>query len=304
MVQGVQLSLGHDGATLAPTRKRLNKILGVQENRLTPETAHRLAGKLNLCEPDSLRKGGATPIYARSGAHSGDKSELMPGLRAALLATAALLQQVPPRLVPFTAPQAVNCVVYADAFFLEGELRHKAGWVPANAPMAHPHRSANGWGYVVRVGDIAWYDCGSVPAWFVRKFDTRRAHIYMLEVLAQILAVVTLADILGEDWVAFIDNAAGQWALNKGYGRDPSVNGLLSAFWSLAAMHSWRPTFYRVTSEANIADPISRADCTLAIRLGWKQAETPLDRILEILAWAADDLEYAVHRAASDLSTI
>ena len=282
---------------MAPTRKRLKKILSIIEaavqNRLTPETAHRLAGKLNFVNQTVFGKVGraaVAPIYARSGAHSGDKSE------PALLATAALLQQVPPRLVPFTAPQAVNCVVYADAFFLEGE--------PANAPMAHPHRSANGWGYVVRVGDIAWYDCGSVPAWFVRKFDTRRAYIYMLEVLAQILAVVTLADTLGEDWVAFIDNAAGQWALNKGYGRDPSVNGLLSAFWSLAAMHSWRPTFYRVTSEANIADPISRADCTIAIRLGWKQAETPLDRVLEILAWAADDLEYAIHRAASDLSNI
>ena len=226
VVQGVQLSLGHDGAALAPTRKRLKKILtiidaAVQENRLTPETAHRLAGKLNFVNQTVFGKVGraaVAPIYARSGAHSG-KPELTPGLRAALLATAALLQQVPPRLVPFTAPQAVNCVVYADAFFLEGELRHKAGWVPANAPMAHPHRSANGWGYVVRVGDIAWYDCGSVPAWFVRKFDTRRAYIYMLEVLAQILAVVTLADILGEDWVAFIDNAASVGAQQRIWSR-------------------------------------------------------------------------------------
>ena len=61
---------------------------------------------------------------------------------------------------------------------------------------------------------------------------------------------------------------------------------------------------YRVTSEANIADPISRADCTLAFRLNWMQADTPLDRSLEILAWAADDLEYAVHGAAHDLSTL
>ena len=64
--------------------------------------------------------------------------------------------------------------------------------------MAHSHRSANGWGYVVRAGDATWYDPGSVPAWFVRKFDTRRAYIYMLEVLAQI----PLAKHLGEDWVA------------------------------------------------------------------------------------------------------
>ena len=98
---------------------------------------------------------------------------------------------------------------------------------------------------------------GLVRLWF-------RTKLVLAEVRHQ-HAVVTLADVLSDDWVAFIDNAAGQWALNKGYGRDPAVNGLLSAFWSLAARHSWRPTFYRVTSEANIADPILRADCALAI---------------------------------------
>ena len=243
------------------------------------------------------------PIYARSSAQSGEKFDLTPGLQAALLATGALLKQVPPRLVPFAAPRAVNCVVYADAFFLEGELRHKAGWVPANAPMAHSHRSANGWGYrpsgrhhMVRL----WFGADLVRA-EVRHQASLHLHVRGPRTDP---GGRDLATVLGEDWVAFIDNAAGQWALNKGYGRDPAVNGLLSAFWSLAALHSWRPTFYRVTSKANIADPISRPDCTLAIRLEWKQADTPLDRILEILAWAADDLEYAVHGAARDLSTI
>ena len=195
-------------------------------------------------------------------------------------------------------------MVYADAFFLEGELRPKAEWVPPNAPMSRSHRASNGWGYVVRIGDSVYYDSGSIPNWFVRKFDTHRAYIYMLEVLAQLSAVVTLARQLPCDWIAFIDNAAGQWALNKGYGRDRSVNGLLSAFWSMAASHSWRPIFHRVTSEANIADPISRADCTLAVRHGWRQADTPLEQILDILAWAADDIAYAVHGAATDLSAL
>ena len=233
----------------------------------------------------------------------GRKSELTPGLQAALLATAALLQQVPPRLVPFTAPQAVNCVVYADAFFLEGELRHKAGWVPANAPMAHSHRSANGWGYVVRVGDTGWYDSGSVPDWFVRKFDTRRAYIYMLEVLAQILAVVTLADTLGEDWVAFIDNAAGlgaqQGIRSRPVGQRPPFRLLVPGGTAFMEAHLLQSNL-----GGNIADPISRADCAIAIRQGWKQANTPLDRILEILAWAADDLDYAIHGAARELSAI
>ena len=80
---------------------------------------------------------------------------------------------------------------------------------------------------------------GTVPDWFVQKFDSRRARVYVLEVVSQILAIVTLADCLGDAWVAFIDNFAGQWALNKGYGRNPSVNGILSVFSSLAARKGW-----------------------------------------------------------------
>ena len=186
------------------------------------------------------------------------------------------------RFIPFTAARPATGVLYADAFFLEGEKLHNTGWVP-NAQMTRSQRAANGWGLATS------------PVRFACKFDTARAYIYMLEVLAQILAVVTLADYLGKDWVAFI---------NKGYGRDAAVNGLLFAFWSLAATRSWRPTFCRVTSEANIADPISQADCALAVRHGWSQADTNLTGILEILAWAADEIEYAVHRAASDLQAL
>ena len=134
-----------------------------------------------------LRRG-KDPSFSEGGA------TLQPTPRTALLATRA------PRHIPFTVPGAVSCVLYADAFFLEAKLRHKAGWVPANAPLARSRRACNGWGYVIRIGDTAWYDSGSIPEWFIRKFDTSRAYIYMLEVLAQILAVVTLLDHLPEEW--------------------------------------------------------------------------------------------------------
>ena len=35
-----------------------------------------------------------------------------------------------------------------------------------------------------------------------------------------------------------------------------------------------------------------------------RQADTNLDAVLEILAWAADDIECAIHRAASDLQAV
>ena len=43
-------------------------------------------------------------------------------------------------------------------------------------------------------------------------FTSRRAFIYVLEILAQVLALVTLARRLPPRWLAFIDNVAGQWA--------------------------------------------------------------------------------------------
>ena len=296
VIQGVQVTFSDEGATLEPTSKRLAKIVAIIHQILDQ-------GILNFANQSKFGKVGRaaiSPIYARASANSGDRTDLTPGLRAALLATKALLQQVPPRFIPFTAPRAVSCLLYAG--LLPGGRASTQSWVGASQ---RPDVTLPAG--VKRLGlcrAATWYDSGSIPDWFIRKFDTRRANIYMLEVLAQILAVVTLSDHLPEDWVAFIDNAAGQWALNKGYGRESSVNGLLSAFWSMASLQSWRPTFFRVTSEANIADPISRADCTLAIRHGWKQANTKLDAILDILAWAADDLEYAVHRAGSDLGDL
>ena len=44
-----------------------------------------------------------------------------------------------------------NTGIYADAFFLEGETRHKAGYVPLSASATDKHKPENGWGYVVRI---------------------------------------------------------------------------------------------------------------------------------------------------------
>ena len=89
VVQGVQIDLGRDGATLAPTAKRLQKILGIiqaatTENRLSPDTAHRLAGKLNFVNQTVFGKVGRAalaPIYARSSAQSGEQCDLTPTQR-------------------------------------------------------------------------------------------------------------------------------------------------------------------------------------------------------------------------------
>ena len=91
-------------------------------------------------------------------------------------------------------------------------------------------------------------------------YASRRAFFYVLEILAQVLRVITFARRLPLHWMAFIDNVAGQFALMKGYNEGlrsrPCRNGILATFWGLAADRAWCPEFYRVP-EANVSDAIS-----------------------------------------------
>ena len=149
-----------------------------------------------------------------------------------------------------------------------------------------------------------FYDYAEVPADILAAFVTRRAFIYALEVVVQIIALASFGRRMPETWIAFIDSVAGQCALTKDYSKDPAVNGILTAFWSLAARRNWQPFFELVTSAANTSDAVSRADTTRARREGWCRVRTPHSEVLEILAHGAGDLEHASERAAVDLESI
>ena len=74
------------------------------------------------------------------------------------------------------------------------------------------------------------------------------------------MAVFLLADRLPREWVAFIDNTAGEAALRKGYGKDAFVNAMkLSVFWNTAARRGWRPIFARVGPGRTSPAPTLRA---------------------------------------------
>ena len=88
---------------------------------------------------------------------------LSPGLAAALKTLVNILPTTRPRFVPFNADQLTMAVLYADAFFTDGERRHKAGHVPDGMNPSPHQRAANGWGYVLRIGDRVFYDHGVVP---------------------------------------------------------------------------------------------------------------------------------------------
>ncbi|OLP83053.1 hypothetical protein AK812_SmicGene36237 [Symbiodinium microadriaticum] len=404
IVQGVLFEISRRGVTLSPTPERVRRIMAqitqaLQTDAMKPDEAHKLAGRLSFLTQAVFGGVGKAPIkavYARAAdtaAHSNDG--LSGGLRAALHSLEKILPTIRPRFIPFNPDDMDTAVLYADAFFLDGEQRHKAGHVPTTASAAAPNRANNGWGFVLRLGGMVFYDHGVVPPWFLRKFESRRAFIYMLEVFAQVAALAAFATHLpgavtafidntagqaalskgygkaghvpttasaaapnraNNGWgfvlrlggmvfydhgvvppwflrkfesrrafiymlevfaqvaalaafathlpgavTAFIDNTAGQAALSKGYGKDPAMNGMLAAFWALAARRGTMLDFRRVPSKANVADAVSRDDFGRAWREGWTRVHIPASPIMHILAKAVDDLLYAVDGAAADL---
>ena len=117
-------------------------------------------------------------IYARAADTAAwSAGSLSTGLAAALRSLDRILPAIKPRFIRFDAENIEVAVLYADAFFSAGEVRHKAGHVPGGVSPTRKQKAANGWGYVIRMGDGVFYDHGVAPTWFVKLFATRKAYI-------------------------------------------------------------------------------------------------------------------------------
>ena len=119
------------------------------------------------------------------------------------------------------------------------------------------------------------YAYGRVHKSFLNLLAARKAFIYVLEIFAQLMAAIVFAKCLPQFWITWIENAAGEAAMKKGYGKDPRVNGILASFWALAAREAWSPEFKRVSSSANISEAVSRGDVRHARKMGWSQLQIP-----------------------------
>ena len=145
-------------------------------------------------------------------------------------------------MVPFIDDGSPAAAIYADAFYQPGETRRKAGHFPAEVSIRPGTRGRNGWGYVVRLGEAVFYDCGTAPAEFLELFASRRAFIYILDTLAQ-------------------GPGAGHRQRRRPVGPHKgirAVNGILASFWSTAALCEWLPGFRRVPSKPNVSDAVSK----------------------------------------------
>ena len=147
VIQGVEVQVRQDGVELCPTPRRVAKLRhaiaqALESNSLTSPEAGRFAGRAHNTQTD-------------------EDQSLSTGLRSALYALAHILDDVKPRFLPNLVPQRLQAVIFADAYVKTGEQVHKAGHVPHDLPLPAGARDDNGWGYVVRIGEVVYFDHGT-----------------------------------------------------------------------------------------------------------------------------------------------
>lgn len=311
-VLGVLMEVTQTEVVLRPHPSRCARVIAIidcalQQNRLTSDDAQRLAGKLVFLTSTlfgQLGRAALAPVYARAhGLSTCDKADqLNTALKAALVALQTMLTEIQPKRIPRQMTQT-PVIIYTDAYFVLHGQQFSTGSdkIPSQWNKAKCCNYENGWGYVIYHAGHARFCAGRVPAKVIRKFCTRKAYIYFLEILAQMVCFLTLRPHRDLLVISFIDNQPGRYALMKGYCKDPHVCQLVSLTWRLISHLGWHLQLEWVCSELNISDKVSRHDFTEIQTIKAHHDAFDFSALFPILLRAADDADYANGAALDDL---
>ena len=308
---GVSFKTSAGAITLQPHPDRVEKIKDMiseclSSDQMSPELAQKLAGKMVFLTTTvfgQLGRGLLSPLYGR--AHhpeSSGKVSLTNALRVSLNGLLQICRDMQPRVIP-TQVSTLTAVIYTDAFFTLGDKQFRVGSpdIPTWWDHRTIHQAENGWGFIVRINDKVFFSHGVVPSKVLRLFCRRRAFIYFLEIVAQMICLTVMKDTLPALVISFCDNQAGLAALQKGMGRDENINRLLITTWQLIAAKQWHIHMEWVASHNNLSDRISRHDTSWVNYSEWTELTPDLTQFYKILCRIAQDETYAVHQAKSDL---
>ena len=308
---GVNFVITKDQLTLQVCPDRLERLQAqihsiLLNNALQPMEAQKLAGKLVFLQTTTFGNVGRAltyPLYARAHGlgHDAEHVKLNHPLRDALLTLLHVLKDLRPRTIPMHL-EVQPAILYTDAFFAMGDRVFKPTdpEIPTRWNPSHTSSLTNGWGFVFKDGRDIFVAHGVAPPDLITRFCSRRAFIYFLELLAPTLAICLFSQKMTPFVIAFVDNTASLAALNKGYGRDSSVNHMLAFLWCVIARCGLHPHFSWVQSSHNVSDSVSRHDLTDAIAHGWNILDVKFDELYGILIRCADDLQYACSTAVDD----
>jgi hypothetical protein len=173
-----------------------------------------------------------------------------------------LTNQSRPRRLEWWGDNRPHIAIYADAFFDWKGTRYKASQLADQEflEMTLEHKQMNSWGVLMfvpgRRTHIAFR--GEIPFRIMTALGRRRAFIYFSESAAKVFAVASFAHLGFSKVTCYIDNEAARCALTKGFGREDSVNALISIFWAMATNTSTDVRFERAPTEFNPSGEISR----------------------------------------------
>ena len=311
-VLGINMHVACDKVILAPHPDRcakakatMNKAL--QDNKMTQDEAHRLAGKLIFLTSTlfgQLGRAALQPLYARAHGLSDDShiGQLNRPLRAALQTLIGLLEEVKPREIPRSLDRP-HIILYSDAYFVLDGQRVSPGSasVPRQWHKTRCHTYENGWGCVIHFAGSTFFSAGRIPAWIIKKFCTRKAYIYFLEVIAQFLGMLMCRSLPSTLLTSFIDNTSGFFALRKGYCKDPAICNMIALVWRVIAHKGWHVHLEWVQSNLNISDAVSRQSFSDMQDIGATWIEMDTDSLYRILQRTAVDSSYAHGDALNDI---
>ena len=308
-IQGVVMTIDETSFTVSADPGRIQRLTAqlneyLHRGSMSSDEAHRLAGKLQFISEAMMSQTircCLQPLYARAATpvqHA--QTPLGDGLTDALKTVLMILPEAKPRHFEFRTPQC--SIVYADAYFQAGDQKISVG----RALQRNDWRAdttnllQNGWGFIIRKpNQECLYAHGQVPGNLLGRFTSRRAFIYALEIIAQLLCLVAGMPHMERMSLCFIDNEPGKFALLKGFGKDTRVNRLLALLWHFVEHSNHEPHWERVTSQANISDAISRGDVSRARELGWKEIEFDWSELYNTLTKATQSMETAMSLGAA-----
>ena len=261
-ILGVQYDLKKLVLQITPQRRRdlVNEVDQIlRADSLTPAAAAKLKGKLNFAATTLWGKVGRAFLLALSERQYSAKQRkaLDSALRSSLTMWLRLVAGAKPRHVYLGSTAPSDFVLFTDGF--------------APDP-ARGEDGVAGIGGVLfqRVPFAARYFSAEVRDEEIAEWLPRKNQIALIELLGVVIAFATFDEILAKRTIIiFTDSEVVEGALVKGYSSRSDVCHLVGVFWEMVADLESLVFITRVSTDANIADTISRHDLSVAHTCGW-----------------------------------
>ena len=263
---------------------------------MTPEQARKLAGKCSFTTAQLFGRVGRAALRALYDTAFSNTSHINTSTHNAIIALIDILQHCQPRRLSPQPQPAKLTIIYTDAFYRDGDKQIRCSDLLGDKDSLTPSPTmTNGWAAVVfhpsSTKPLVFN--GTVPPRLLKHFASNKAFVYFLEAWAASITPILVKPSLTSTYIQLCDNDAATHAIIKGSGSHTPLNNLLGSHWTWHNRHCLRQILKRVPTHANIADPFSRGDFSIAHQLQWPILEPPTTRLLETTKKIIGDAKFA-----------